>query len=86
MVIETARCLEEGIVDTPNEADMGLIFGIGFPPFHGGALKYADRMSLRTFCDLAAKYSAYGRLYGPTPKMIQMAEEGTCFYRGGNAS
>ena len=86
MVIETARCLEEGIVDTPNEADMGLIFGIGFPPFHGGALKYADRMSLRTFCDLAAKYSAYGRLYEPTPKMIQMAEEGTCFYRGGNAS
>ena len=31
MIIETARCLEEGIVDTPNEADMGLIMGIGFP-------------------------------------------------------
>ena len=53
MIIETARCLEEGIVDTPNEADMGLIFGIGFPPFHGGALKYADRMGLKALCERA---------------------------------
>ena len=48
MVIETARCLEEGIVETPNEADMGLIFGIGFPPFHGGAL-YQTESDLKRF-------------------------------------
>src|SRR5699024_8509999 len=43
MVIEAARCLEEGIVATPNEVDMGLVLGLGFPPFRGGALKYADQ-------------------------------------------
>ena len=41
MIIETARCLEDGIVDTVNEADMGLIFGLGFPhPWW--PLRYAD--------------------------------------------
>ena len=50
MIIETARCLEEGIVDTPNEVDMGLIMGIGFPPFRGGALKYADLLGMDVVC------------------------------------
>merc|ERR1711916_24411 len=36
LCIETVRCLEDGIVENAAEADMGLIFGIGFPPFHGG--------------------------------------------------
>ena len=57
--VETARCLEEGIVDSPNEADMGLIMGIGFPPFHGGALKYADRMGLAELCARAELREAH---------------------------
>ncbi len=42
MIIETVRCLDEGIVESATEADMGLVYGVGFPPFRGGALKYAD--------------------------------------------
>ena len=80
MIIETARCLEEGIVATVAEADMGLIYGIGFPPFRGGALKYADSIGLKAFCEIADKYKDLGKLYEPTEAMRKMAEEGKTFY------
>ena len=80
MIIETARCLEEGIVDTANEADMGLIFGIGFPPFHGGALKYADRLGLKALCDRAAEFAHFGPLYQPTQRMLEMAANNERYY------
>ena len=80
MIIETARCLEEGIVDTANEADMGLIMGIGFPPFHGGALKYADTMGLATVCEKAQQLAHLGKLYEPTPRMLEMAAQGETYY------
>lgn len=80
MIIETARCLEERIVETPNEADMGLILGIGFPPFRGGALKYADTLGLATVVELAAKYAHLGKLYEPTARMKEMAASGETYY------
>jgi 3-hydroxyacyl-CoA dehydrogenase/enoyl-CoA hydratase/3-hydroxybutyryl-CoA epimerase/enoyl-CoA isomerase len=80
MIIETARCLEEGIVDTPNEADMGLIFGIGFPPFRGGALKYADQLGLDVICAKADAHGRLGKLYEPTTKMREMAASGSRYY------
>jgi 3-hydroxyacyl-CoA dehydrogenase/enoyl-CoA hydratase/3-hydroxybutyryl-CoA epimerase/enoyl-CoA isomerase len=80
MIIETARCLEEGIVESVPEADMGLILGIGFPPFRGGALKYADTIGLKTVVDKAAKYAALGKLYEPTAKMKDMAAKGQTYY------
>ena len=80
MIIETARCLEDGIVDTVNEADMGLIFGLGFPPFHGGALRYADTLGLATVCQIADKYAHLGPLYVPTDKMREMAANGETYY------
>ncbi len=80
MIIETARCLEEHIVETPNEADMGLILGIGFPPFRGGALKYADTLGLKTVIDMAAKYAHLGKLYEPTARMQEMAANGESYY------
>ncbi len=80
MIIETARCLEEGIVETANEADMGLILGIGFPPFRGGALKYADTLGLKAVVDKAEKYKQLGKLYEPTAKMKEMATKGQTYY------
>ena len=80
MIIETARCLEEGIVETANEADMGLIMGIGFPPFRGGALKLADRQGLATLCDKADRFSHLGKLYEPTESMRDMAAKGATYY------
>ncbi|PYF83362.1 MULTISPECIES: fatty acid oxidation complex subunit alpha FadB [Marinomonas] len=80
LCIETVRCLEENIVSSAAEADMGLIYGIGFPPYLGGALHYLDQMGLQAFCDLADKYSHLGKLYEPTAKMREMAKNNDTYY------
>jgi len=80
MCIESVRCLEDDIVSTPAEVDMGLVYGIGFPPFRGGVLRYIDKMGLETFCAKADSYKALGPLYHPTDKMREMAKAGTRFH------
>ncbi|MDJ0840591.1 MAG: fatty acid oxidation complex subunit alpha FadB [Acidobacteriota bacterium] len=81
MIIEAARCLEDGIVSTPTEVDMGLVFGLGFPPFRGGAFKYVDAIGLDNFCESAEKYADYGNLYKPTERMKAMAASGEKYYK-----
>lgn len=80
LCIETVRCLEEGIVATPAEADMALIYGIGFPPFRGGVFHYLDEMGMAAFCAMAAQYADQGPLYQPTAKMLEMAENGSKYF------
>ena len=80
MVIETIRCYEENVVSSVAEIDMGLIYGIGFPPFRGGALRYADSIGLENLCNLASKYASLGKAYEPTEKMLTMAKNGETFY------
>lgn len=81
MCMETVRCLEDGIVGTAIEADMGLVLGIGFPPFRGGALRYIDSLGVKEFCAIADKYAGLGELYHPTEKLRAMAEASKTFYR-----
>ena len=80
LCLETVRCLEDGIVETAAEADMGLIYGIGFPPFRGGALRYIDSIGVAEFVALADKYADLGPLYHPTAKLREMAAKGQSFY------
>ena len=80
MCNEVVRCLEEGIVDTAAEADMALIFGIGFPPFRGGALRYIDTVGLANFVALADKYKDISPLYHVTDKMREMAANGESYF------
>ncbi|SDU18474.1 short chain enoyl-CoA hydratase /3-hydroxyacyl-CoA dehydrogenase [Pseudomonas pohangensis] len=80
LCMETVRCLEDGIVETAAEADMGLILGIGFPPFRGGALRYIDTVGVAEFVALADKYAELGALYHPTEKLRTMAKNGQKFF------
>ncbi|AVI63852.1 fatty acid oxidation complex subunit alpha FadB [Halomonas sp. GFAJ-1] len=86
LCLETVRCLEDGIVETPAEADMALIYGIGFPPFRGGALRYIDAMGVAEFVKLAENLAdELGPLYAPTEKLRQMAQNNEQFYAGNQA-
>ncbi|WP_458526340.1 fatty acid oxidation complex subunit alpha FadB [Onishia taeanensis] len=81
LCMETVRCLEDGIVATPAEADMALIYGIGFPPFRGGALRYIDAMGVQAFVAQAERLAEeLGPLYAPTDKLRAMAKAGERFY------
>lgn len=80
MIIECSRCLEDKIVASPVEVDMGLVYGLGFPPFRGGALRYTDRVGLKEICQKAERYQSLGKLYEPTRQMKDLANQGKTFY------
>lgn len=81
MINEAARCLEEGIVATAEDVDLGMILGTGFPPFRGGPLRYADTIGPRTLVDRLKHYEArYGARYEPAPVMVDRAENGRKFH------
>jgi 3-hydroxyacyl-CoA dehydrogenase/enoyl-CoA hydratase/3-hydroxybutyryl-CoA epimerase/enoyl-CoA isomerase len=80
LIIECSRCLEDHIVNTAAEVDIALVYGLGFPPFRGGAFRYADRIGLQALCETAAKFASLGKLYEPTAQMRQLAGTGGAFY------
>ena len=63
MINEVVRCLEEGIIASPAEADMALVYGLGFPPFHGGAFRWLDTLGSARYLDMAQQYQHLGPLY-----------------------
>ena len=81
LCLETVRCLEDGIVETAAEAVMGLIYGIGFPPFRGGALRYIDSIGVAEFVALADKYAQLGALCHRPRSCSEMAKNGQKFFR-----
>lgn len=80
MCLEAALCLEDGIVDTPAEADMGLILGLGFPRFRGGALRHIDTLGLEEFARRAEAHQANGPLYQLTEGFKARLAEGRTYY------
>ena len=60
MLDEAVRCLDEGIIRSPRDGDVGAVFGIGFPPFRGGPFRYLDALgagvAMRALDELAARY------------------------------
>lgn len=80
LAIEMNHCIDEGIVDSAIEADMALIWGVGFPPFRGGICRWMDEQGLDVICEKADSYSAIGELYKPTESMRAMASKGKKFY------
>lgn len=80
MINEVVLCLEEGIIGSPAEADMALVYGIGFPPFHGGVFRYLDNMGLAAYVALADSFAHLGPLYQVSDGLRQMAAANKTFY------
>jgi 3-hydroxyacyl-CoA dehydrogenase/enoyl-CoA hydratase/3-hydroxybutyryl-CoA epimerase/enoyl-CoA isomerase len=80
MITEASRCLEDKIVATPVEVDMGLLLGLGFPPFRAGALKYADSIGMKNLEEISKKFHSIGHMYEFTPFMKGMAAENKTYY------
>ncbi|WP_318393386.1 fatty acid oxidation complex subunit alpha FadB [Enterobacter sp.] len=80
MVNEVVRCLEEGIIASPAEADMALVYGLGFPPFHGGAFRWLDTLGSAKYLDMAQQFAALGPLYEVPDGLREKARHNETYY------
>ncbi|WP_281559484.1 fatty acid oxidation complex subunit alpha FadB [Thalassomonas sp. RHCl1] len=80
LVNEVVRCLEEGVVASAAEADMGLLYGLGFPPFRGGPIRYLETLGLDNFIAMADKYAHLGEIYQVTDGLREMAKSGQSYF------
>jgi len=79
--LETARCLEEGVLTHAADGDIGAVLGWGFPTWTGGTLSLIDTVGAEVFvaeCDSLAQ--AYGNRFAPTAQLRAMASDGSGFY------
>jgi 3-hydroxyacyl-CoA dehydrogenase/enoyl-CoA hydratase/3-hydroxybutyryl-CoA epimerase len=82
MLNETALCIEDGVIANPNDIDIGVIFGFGFPPFRGGILREADRLGLGYVVDRLEGYAArHGSRLEPAELLRTMAKKGERFHK-----
>jgi len=80
--LETARCFEEGVMDHPADADIGSIFGWGFPPWTGGTLSFIDTVGIKRFvavCDRMAE--TYGARFAVSDWLRQRADKDESFHQ-----
>jgi 3-hydroxyacyl-CoA dehydrogenase/enoyl-CoA hydratase/3-hydroxybutyryl-CoA epimerase len=81
MVNEAARCLEERIVDSPEELDLAMIMGTGFPAFRGGLLRWADGLGMQEIDRLLKSFAdRYGKRFEPARLIESHLKEGRGFY------
>lgn len=81
MLNEAVRCLDEQLIASPRDGDIGAIFGIGFPPFLGGPFRYMDQMGVKTLVETMNQYAQqYGPLFAPCDGLLTRAGLDKSFY------
>lgn len=81
MLNEAVRCLDEGIIASARDGDIGAIFGIGFPPFLGGPFRYMDQVGLDKIIEQMKQHAQkYGDHFAPCDALITRASLGKRFY------
>jgi 3-hydroxyacyl-CoA dehydrogenase/enoyl-CoA hydratase/3-hydroxybutyryl-CoA epimerase len=78
---EAVLCLQEGILRSPRDGDVGAIFGLGFPPFRGGPFRYLDHVGARTALEtLEKRHGRHGARFTPASMLEEAAREGRRFH------
>jgi len=80
MVNEAARCVEEKVVGSPEDADYGMILGTGFAPFRGGPLRFAEHFGLKKVVDELERLAQAEEKFSPCEILKKHAGDGTKFY------
>jgi 3-hydroxyacyl-CoA dehydrogenase / enoyl-CoA hydratase / 3-hydroxybutyryl-CoA epimerase len=79
--LETVRCLEEGVIEHPADADLGSILGIGYPSWTGGVLSFVETIGLAEFVQRSGMLaSRHGARFEPTQELIDRAAGNRSFY------
>ncbi|MCG3731655.1 fatty acid oxidation complex subunit alpha FadJ [Vibrio cincinnatiensis] len=81
MLNEAVRCLDDGIIHSARDGDIGAIFGIGFPPFLGGPFRYMDQLGLKTLVEMMNQHAQkYGDHFAPCDGLVTRAGLDETFY------
>ena len=81
MLNEAVRCLEEGVIRSARDGDIGAIFGIGFPPFHGGPFRYIDTLGAASVVQqLDALEARFSGRFAPAPLLRAKAMANARFH------
>jgi 3-hydroxyacyl-CoA dehydrogenase / enoyl-CoA hydratase / 3-hydroxybutyryl-CoA epimerase len=80
MVNESARCLEEKVIASPEDADYGMILGTGFPAWRGGPLRFAESFGMKKLVEEMEKLARTNEKYVPCTLLRKHAQNGTRFY------
>jgi enoyl-CoA hydratase/long-chain 3-hydroxyacyl-CoA dehydrogenase len=79
--VETMYCLQDGIISSAREGDIGAVFGIGFPPFRGGPFMWMDAVGLPTIVEkLQALEKEHGPHFAPPQILLDKAAKGETFH------
>jgi 3-hydroxyacyl-CoA dehydrogenase/enoyl-CoA hydratase/3-hydroxybutyryl-CoA epimerase len=81
MVNEAARCVEENVVEFPEDADYGMILGTGFAPHRGGPLRFAEHFGLKEVVDEMNRLGQSEKKFLPCEVLEKHARDGTKFYK-----
>jgi len=80
MVNESARCVEEKVIASPEDADYGMILGTGFPAWRGGPLRFAESFGIKKLVEEMEKLARTNEKYVPCTLLRKHAQNGTKFY------
>lgn len=81
MLNEASYCLEEGIINSARDGDIGAIFGIGFPAYTGGPFRLIDSIGAKNIVDKLTEWQTlYGKHFKPSAALVKMAEEESLYY------
>ncbi len=86
MIAEAARCLEEGVVTRPGEVDLAMVMGIGWPPFTGGLLRWADHLRPAAVVEALETLAVQRPALSPPPALRRVADGPGRFYSDGGPS
>lgn len=80
---EAALCLQDGIIESPRDGDMGAIFGVGYPPFRGGPFRQMDTEGVDKYVDMMRHYEqtlSHGAAFTPAQILVDYAKAGKKFH------
>lgn len=81
MVNEAVYCLQEGILKSPTDGDLGAILGLGFPPFTGGPFRYVDFAGAENIADKLEEFAdMFGPRFKPAQMLVDYGKSGMKFY------
>jgi 3-hydroxyacyl-CoA dehydrogenase/enoyl-CoA hydratase/3-hydroxybutyryl-CoA epimerase len=86
MLNEAVRCLEDGIIASPRDGDIGAIFGIGFPPFLGGPFSYMDKLGASSISADMSTFASSNSNFLPCEALVTMANSGATFHTAAQTS